>query len=104
MMPIRTLIHPTDFSPCSAKAFELACTLARDSGARLVTLHVKPLSACDADAEGSGDGLEDPDSETVVEDVEDGQDLAAFARSDPYLRIERRIEAGDPASEILRVV
>jgi nucleotide-binding universal stress UspA family protein len=42
MLPIRTILHPTDFSVYSAAAFELACALARDYGARLVVLHVKP--------------------------------------------------------------
>ncbi len=103
MMPIRTLVHPTDFSPCSARAFELACELARDSGARLVTLHVKPPAPRDPAAEEDLSSLEDPESETFVEDVELGHDLRAFTRSDPCLRIEKRVETGDPASEILRV-
>lgn len=42
MLPIRTILHPTDFSAYSTAAFELACALARDYGARLVVLHVKP--------------------------------------------------------------
>jgi len=40
MTSIRTILHPTDFSPCSAHAFQLACSLARDHGARLIVLHV----------------------------------------------------------------
>jgi nucleotide-binding universal stress UspA family protein len=40
MLPIRTVLHPTDFSKYSDYAFRLACTLARDYGARLVILHV----------------------------------------------------------------
>jgi nucleotide-binding universal stress UspA family protein len=40
MLPIRTILHPTDFSERSANAFQLACSLARDSGARLIVLHV----------------------------------------------------------------
>jgi nucleotide-binding universal stress UspA family protein len=41
MLPIRTILHPTDFSARSADAFQLACSLARDYGARLIVLHVK---------------------------------------------------------------
>jgi nucleotide-binding universal stress UspA family protein len=40
MLPIRTILHPTDFSEYSGYAFRLACALARDYGARLVVLHV----------------------------------------------------------------
>lgn len=40
MLPIRTILHPTDFSAPSDYAFRLACSLARDHGARLLVLHV----------------------------------------------------------------
>jgi len=40
MLPIRTILHPTDFSEHSDYAFRLACALARDYGARLILLHV----------------------------------------------------------------
>jgi nucleotide-binding universal stress UspA family protein len=42
MTPIRTILHPTDFSPRSAAAFRLACSLARELGARMVVVHVQP--------------------------------------------------------------
>lgn len=40
MLSVKTILHPTDFSPCSARAFELACSVARDYGAKLVVMHV----------------------------------------------------------------
>jgi nucleotide-binding universal stress UspA family protein len=40
MTPVRTILHPTDFSPCTAKAFQTACAMARPSDAQLVLLHV----------------------------------------------------------------
>ena len=40
MLPIRTILHPTDFSGNSGAAFQLACSLARDHGARLIAIHV----------------------------------------------------------------
>lgn len=40
MLPIQTILHATDFSPCSDAALQLAGSLARDHGARLVILHV----------------------------------------------------------------
>lgn len=30
MLEIRTILHPTDFSPLSRRAFEVACLLAQD--------------------------------------------------------------------------
>ncbi len=42
MLPIRTILHATDFSAPAEDAFDLACSLARDYGARLIVLHVKP--------------------------------------------------------------
>jgi nucleotide-binding universal stress UspA family protein len=39
MSPIRTILCPTDFSDHSGQAFRLACSLARDYGARLLVLH-----------------------------------------------------------------
>ena len=40
MAPIHTLLHPTDFSAQSGYALQLAGSIARDYGARLVVLHV----------------------------------------------------------------
>ncbi len=42
MTPVKTILHPTDFSLHSAYALELACALARDQGARLIVLHAVP--------------------------------------------------------------
>ena len=38
MLPIRTILHPTDFSEFSEAAFHLACSMAKDYGAELVLL------------------------------------------------------------------
>jgi nucleotide-binding universal stress UspA family protein/uncharacterized protein (DUF2267 family) len=40
MLPIRTILHPTDFSDCARHARELAVNLAKDYGAGLVLLNV----------------------------------------------------------------
>jgi nucleotide-binding universal stress UspA family protein len=39
-MNIQTILVPTDFSACSAQATEIAQSLARESGARIILLHV----------------------------------------------------------------
>jgi nucleotide-binding universal stress UspA family protein len=45
MLPIKTILHPTDFSELSDAAFRVACSLAQDHGARLVVAHVYPPPA-----------------------------------------------------------
>ena len=37
---MQTILHATDFSPASARAFDTACRLARNKRSRLVLLHV----------------------------------------------------------------
>ena len=39
-MNIKTILHPTDFSAASRYALELAYSMARDHGARVVLLNV----------------------------------------------------------------
>jgi nucleotide-binding universal stress UspA family protein len=39
MALFRTILHPTDFSPGSAAAFDYTCDLARDYDARLIVVH-----------------------------------------------------------------
>jgi nucleotide-binding universal stress UspA family protein len=40
MLPLRTILHPTDFSPGADYAYRLACSLARDYSAKLILMHV----------------------------------------------------------------
>jgi nucleotide-binding universal stress UspA family protein len=42
MLPLGTILHPTDFSENSEFALKVACALARDYNARLILLHVIP--------------------------------------------------------------
>jgi len=42
MLDIQVIVHPTDFSANSRTAWEMACALARDYGARLLLVHVEP--------------------------------------------------------------
>lgn len=42
MQPIPVILHPTDFSESSMAAFEMACSLARSHGSRVVVVHVVP--------------------------------------------------------------
>jgi nucleotide-binding universal stress UspA family protein len=97
MLPIRTILHPTDFSEPSEHACRLAASLARDQGARLVLLHV--VSPTALTEEMSFQAPADDPHQPVWE---------AFGRlesSNPCLRdldVRKLVEVGDPLSVILR--
>jgi nucleotide-binding universal stress UspA family protein len=94
MLPIHTLLHPSDFSNRSASAFQLACALARDYCARLVVLHVAvpPLVY--------GEDILPPDPEILRQSAQAQLDRL---QAPPGVRAERRLVEGDPATEVLRV-
>lgn len=96
MLPIRTILHPTDFSERSGYAFQLACALTRDYGARLVVLHVAPRPVI-----AYGEGILPPDPEAVFQEAK--EQLARLEVPGGNVRAERRLEEGDPTTEILRV-
>jgi nucleotide-binding universal stress UspA family protein len=95
MLPIRRILHPTDFSERSQNAFRLACALARDYAVPLVVLHVSPPYVV------VGEGV------IVNPSREDTEGLRAqlerVQAHDPRVVIEHRLIEGEPAGEILRV-
>ena len=96
MLPIQTVLHPTDFSERSGYAFRLACALTRDYGARLIVLHVAvPPTIV------YGEGVVPPDPEIAFREAK--EQLNRLAVPDGNVRAERRFEEGDPAAVILRV-
>jgi len=99
VQPIQTILHPTDFSHGSGDAFRLACSLARDHGARLIVLHVS--SVPDLAYQGYGvPGAALPAEEYLAVLR---QKLEQLKPPDSRLPIECRLEEGDPVTEILRV-
>jgi nucleotide-binding universal stress UspA family protein len=96
MLTMKRILHPTDFSPSSLGAFQMACALARDYGATLTVLHViaPPIVAY-------GEGVIPSDVTDVM-----GQARAQLERLEPTVpkvSVERRIVEGDAATEILRI-
>lgn len=94
MLPIHTILLPTDFSKESLAAIRLANGLARDYRARLVLLTVYPPPPTE--------------DETVDRDRVDGieENLRVKLRelsTDPAATIEYRVEKGRPADVILAV-
>jgi nucleotide-binding universal stress UspA family protein len=94
MLTIRTILHPTDFSERSEHAFHLACSLARDHGARVVLLHVVSIPV----AAYEGVVLPPP----IEEATEDAK--RRLSQMEPAgIPVEHRVAEGDAAEMILRV-
>jgi nucleotide-binding universal stress UspA family protein len=96
MLPIRIILYPTDFSERAQAAFQVACALARDHGARLILLHVvsPPVIAY-------GETITDL---VIVASNERTQELLNQLKpADPTVPCERQFKEGDPAAQILAV-
>ncbi|HTU19051.1 MAG TPA: universal stress protein [Gemmataceae bacterium] len=96
MFPISTILHPTDFSPPSDHAFNVAYSLARDHGSRVIVLHVAelPLSA-------PGGAMIHPPPGGIREAIR--EQLHAVKAPDDKVPTEYLLSEGIPAAEILRV-
>ena len=95
-MAQKTIVVPTDFSTASDAALPHAEALAKQSGARLLIVHVEepPL------AYGGGElyyGLPEPSSERILKMLED------VKPADPQVPFAHRLTMGDPAGEIVRI-
>ena len=96
MLPIHTILHPTDFSARSKSAFDLACALARDYDARLVVVHVKPPRMMGGEVYALITTPEEVDRELRGE-------LDKLQPHDDSTQIERVLKEGDAGTEILRM-
>jgi nucleotide-binding universal stress UspA family protein len=95
MVPIRVILHPTDFSEPSAYAFQLACMLARDQGARLVITHVALPPEMVSRGQGAAEGQ-------LTDYYRDLQNKLHQLRPPEGVPVEYRLDEGDPAQAILR--
>ncbi len=98
VMPIRTVLHPTDFSEQARSAFPMACSLAHDFGARVVVLHVAPppIQILGGMAAPSP-ALEEYDPAVL------GKKVRELHSPYPDVPVEARVETGDAAATILKV-
>jgi nucleotide-binding universal stress UspA family protein len=96
MLPLRVILHPTDFSDRSDYAFRLACSLARDHGAKVVVLHVVAPPAVVY-----GEVMVDIATETLMDSAK--LQLSKLQAPDPTVELVKRLEVGDPVQEIVRV-
>jgi nucleotide-binding universal stress UspA family protein len=93
MLPIHTILHPTDFSEFAVNAYGLACSLARDFGARLIVLHVDPPPVCHGERVAR---RQEDYTETLWEEMH------RVAPDQPKVSAEYQLLGGDVAAEILR--
>jgi nucleotide-binding universal stress UspA family protein/quercetin dioxygenase-like cupin family protein len=96
MASLQTILHPTDFSDNSRPAFQTACTLARDYGARIIVLHVMPPSVAGILPAPPPDPLRPAESQDSLKGH-----FAWPAPPDPKVQVDCRVAEGDPANEIL---
>jgi nucleotide-binding universal stress UspA family protein len=96
MLPLATILHPTDFSEHSELAFWLACALARDYKARLVLLHVLPPPMVIY-----GGGLAAPAD--MWHDIDEAKARLRRMEEEAHrVRVESTVMEGEPVDMILR--
>jgi universal stress protein A len=95
-MAIRTILHPTDYSPASEAAFAFACSLAREYYSEILLLHVaEPVIV--APSEGIAFPIP-PEDEIRLR-----KHLETIFPLDPHVKVRREIVIGNPVDEIVRV-
>jgi hypothetical protein len=95
MIPIQTILHPSDFSTRSQSAFDLACAVARDYDARVVVVHVQPPRMMGGEVHALITHAEEVDQDLRAE-------LPKLQPPHPSTKIERILKMGDVATEIPR--
>lgn len=94
-MYARTILFPTDFSHCGDAALEMATSLAMDTGAKLLIVHVEEQAA----AYGGGEFYAPvPDNTDELSAL-----LEAVVPTDPKVPYEQRLVSGEPAHAIVRL-
>lgn len=96
MLPIHSILHPSDFSKRSEYAFHTACSLARDYNVPITILHVLPPPIVVY-----GNGVIPPEPESYREEIR--AKLNRVLPFDPAIRVEHRLTEGDAVNEIVRV-
>lgn len=99
MLHLETILHPSDFSSHSEYAFRLACSLARDHGARLIVFHV--VTTLGPELVPYGEAVSQLQPEGYQQQLWD--DLRRIQPPEPSVTVDHRLAEGDPAEEILRL-
>jgi nucleotide-binding universal stress UspA family protein len=108
MLPLRSILCPTDFSDASYEGLNAAVEIASHFNARLLLVHVLPK----IERSGWADGLEDREAyEPGLSDYEEALQVCAQQKLSDLIkqRLPKTAEAhgivkkGDPALEIVRI-
>jgi nucleotide-binding universal stress UspA family protein len=97
MLAIKTILHPTDFSPQAESAFQVALALARQNGAQVVVLHVRDALQSTAYGEFGAFPLDPGDDRRALE-----KQLAQIERNHQPVVSEAVMAEGNAATEIVR--
>ena len=95
-MNAHKILFPTDFSTLGEAALDLATSLARDRGAKLLIVHVEEPPM----AYGGGEmyyGIEEPDRQELM------RMLSQVLPTDPAVGYEHRMVLGSPATAIVHL-
>jgi nucleotide-binding universal stress UspA family protein len=95
-MNVHKILYPTDFSTPGQAALEMATSLARDRGAKLLIVHVEEPPA----AYGGGElyyGIDEPNRDELK------RMLSEVVPTDPSVGYEHRLLIGSPASGIIHL-
>ena len=93
MLPFKTILFATDFSPASKVAFEVVAALARDYKARVIAVHVIEPVKMGFSEFGAYVGPEEDKGEAM-------ELLRAIKAPSPMVTIEYRLLEGEPATVI----
>jgi nucleotide-binding universal stress UspA family protein len=93
MLPFKTILFATDFSPPSNAAFEVASALARDYKARLIALHVIEPATASYTEFTAYIGPEEDKEEAMAK-------LHALSAASSNVTPEYRLREGNPAAVI----
>jgi nucleotide-binding universal stress UspA family protein len=94
MMPFKTILFATDFSPASQASFVIAAALARDYRARIIAVHVVEPVQVGYSEFTSYVGPEEDRGQAM-------EMLQALRAPSPMVTIEHRLLEGDPATVIV---
>jgi nucleotide-binding universal stress UspA family protein len=98
MLKIPIILHPTDYSSHSRYAFELACSLCRDHGSRLIVLHV--VATLGPELVTFGEAVSQREPEAYQARL--WADLREIQPTTGDIPVEHRLAEGDPAAMIVR--
>jgi nucleotide-binding universal stress UspA family protein len=96
MSNLKTILHPTDFSPSASEALLIAGSLARESGAKLILLYVAPRPVSNV-----GGMLVPPPPPPTADWSGLKAELDAMTAGVQGVSVQPRLVEGEPASTIV---